>query len=246
MTAPKTYQEAIVALQARLPKVKKARVAKVETKSGPGYSYKYANLSNVSDKLLPLLAELGLSWQTLPRLNDAGTFVLFYRLWHTSGDGDEGEWPIVHSGTMQSVGSAITYARRYALQSVTGLAPEDDDDDAARAESTQETQQQKGRARVQRRNGQPEQPASDGPPLITGPQQKRMVDLFTALGTADKARRLAIAGKVTGRALTTSTEMTQVEAKALIDALSPMVKAGEDGPLLLADLMREDGEPDAA
>jgi hypothetical protein len=245
VSAPTSYNEAVAALQAKLPKVSKARTAKVETTKG-SYTYKYANLSAISEQILPLLAELGLSWVTLPRLNAAGSFVLYYRLRHVSGDGDEGEFPITSSGTMQSVGSAITYARRYCLCSITGLAPEDDDDDAARAETTQETQQQKARGRAQRRTAQPEQPTSDGPALITTAQAKRMVDLFTALGTADKARRLAVAGKVTGRALTTSTEMTQVEAKALIDTLAPMVKAGEDGPLMLADLMREDGEPDAA
>jgi ERF superfamily len=246
VTAPTTYNEALAALQAKLPKVNKARTAKVEMKGGGTYTYKYANLSAISEQVLPLLAELGLSWVTLPRLNAAGSFVLYYRLRHVSGGEDEGEFPITSSGTMQSVGSAITYARRYCLCSVTGLAPEDDDDDAARAETTQETQQQKNRARVQRRTGQPGQPASDGPSLITVAQQKRMVDLFTTLGTADKARRLAIASKVVGRKLATSTEMTEAEAKTLIDALAPMAKAGDDGPLLLADLMREDGEPDAA
>jgi hypothetical protein len=237
---PKTYDEAIVALQARLPKVQKARTAKVEMKGGGTYTYKYANLSNISDQMLPLLAGLGLSWQTMPRLNAAGTFVLYYRLWHVSDSGVEGEWPITHSGTMQSVGSAITYARRYALCAVTGLAPEDDDDDAAKA-SQQEAEQAKGRGRTQRRSTQP---TEDG--RITAAQQKKLGELFTALGTTDKARRLAIAGRVVKKELTASTEMTEVEAKTLIDTLAPMVKAGEDGPLLLADLMRQDGEPDAA
>lgn len=230
---PKTYTEAMAALQARLPAVKKARVAKVKTKSGDDYTYKYANLSAVSEQVLPLLADLGLSWVTMPRLNEAGTFVLYYRLRHVCGDGDEGEWPIQSAGTMQSVGSAITYARRYALCAVTGLAPEDDDDDAGRA-SQQDAEQAKSRGRTQRRATQP----SDG--QITPTQQKKIGELFTALNTVDRARRLAVAGKVAGRAVSSGGELTADEAKKLIDTLAPMVKAGEDGPLLLADLMRED------
>jgi hypothetical protein len=34
---------------------------------------------------------------------------------------------------MQGLGSAITYARRYALMGMAGLAPEDDDGNAASA-----------------------------------------------------------------------------------------------------------------
>lgn len=238
------YDEAVAALQAQLPDIKKARTAKVKMSNGSEYSYKYANLSTISARVLPLLAKHGLSWVTKPQLNANDKFVLYYRLRHVAGGQDDGEFPITSSGTMQSIGSAITYARRYALCSVTGLAPEDDDDDAARAE-TAETQQDKVRGRsAQRRNTQAatQQPA-DGPALITKAQQDRMVKAFVALKTNDKARRLAIASKVTGRTLTTSTEMTEIEAKALLDTLAPMVKAGDDGALLLADLMREDTEP---
>lgn len=233
---PKTYAEAMSALQARLPSVKKAKTAKVEMKGGGTYTYKYANLSNISEQVLPLLAELGLSWVTMPRLNEAGNFVLYYRMRHVHEDGDEGEWPIQSAGTMQSIGSAITYARRYALCAVTGLAPEDDDDDAARA-SQQESEQTKTGGRTQCRAA----PSADG--RISPAQQKKLGEMFTALSTTDKARRLAVAGKLVGRAVSSATELTADEAKTLINALAPLVKAGDDGPLMLADLMREDTEP---
>ena len=38
------------------------------------------------------------------------------------------------NGTPQTIGGAITYARRYALLAVTGVAPDDDDDDGQAAE----------------------------------------------------------------------------------------------------------------
>ena len=40
-----------------------------------------------------------------------------------------GLYPLPASGTPQQIGSAITYARRYCLCAVTGVAPDDDDDD---------------------------------------------------------------------------------------------------------------------
>ena len=40
---------------------------------------------------------------------------------------------IVQKNDMQGLGSAITYARRYGLMSMAGIAPEDDDGNAAAA-----------------------------------------------------------------------------------------------------------------
>jgi hypothetical protein len=54
------------------------------------------------------------------------------RLVHSSG-----QWmqdrvsTMLPTGDPQAVGSAVTYLRRYALQSVAGIAPEDDDGEAA-------------------------------------------------------------------------------------------------------------------
>ena len=44
------------------------------------------------------------------------------------GDAITGTWPL-GSGTQQQLGAAVTYARRYCLCAVTGIAPDEDDDD---------------------------------------------------------------------------------------------------------------------
>src|SRR5690606_36854591 len=93
--------------------------------------YKYADLNDVQEALFPLLAEYGLTWTTAPTLTPNG-FALHYSLRHASGEAIEGDYPLP-SGTPQEIGSAITYARRYALCAVTGLAPVGDDDDGAAA-----------------------------------------------------------------------------------------------------------------
>jgi hypothetical protein len=122
---------ALAAFQAKLPDVIKAQTATVQMKTGGTYKYNYAGLPAVSSVVLPLLGAVGLSFSAKPTFNEAGKFVLAYRLLHSSGDEDRGEYPLPQSGTAQEIGSAITYARRYALCSVVGVAPDEDDDGAA-------------------------------------------------------------------------------------------------------------------
>jgi ERF superfamily len=128
----KTLAEALAALQARLP-----RVAKTSPGQVGNQKYLYADLADISAELLPIMASLGLSFSAHPTLVAEHGFVLHYKL-RLAGcgdeEGDQGYYPLPTSGTPQQVGSAITYARRYTLCAVTGLAPGGDDDDAQAAE----------------------------------------------------------------------------------------------------------------
>lgn len=131
--------EALAKVQANLPHIHKGKEAKVPGKEGrAGYSYKYADLSDVAAAIHPLLAAEGLAWVTKPTLTDDGRFVLAYTLVHgESGQAEEGIYPLPDPlrSTPQQIGSAITYARRYCLSSVTGVVP-DEDDDAQAANDT--------------------------------------------------------------------------------------------------------------
>lgn len=118
---------ALAAFQQELPAVKKTKTATVVTKTGGTYKYSYADLADVSTAVLPLLGKHGLSFSTRPTvLGDR--FVLAYTLLHESGDFVSGEYPLPAHGSAQELGSAISYARRYALCSVVGVAAEEDDD----------------------------------------------------------------------------------------------------------------------
>jgi len=128
-TMPATLAAALVALQAKLPQIRKTKTAKIEKKAGGHFTYRYADLGQVSRVMLPLLAGVGLCFTSRPTV-EAGEFVLVYELLHVSGDSRGGVFPI-RRGTPQEVGSELTYARRQALCAVTGMAPDDDDDDAA-------------------------------------------------------------------------------------------------------------------
>jgi hypothetical protein len=127
-----TLAGALAEVQAHLPTIAKTETATVRSDKG-SYSYSYANLAQVSHAILPLLGKVGLAWICRPTLTEAGKMVLAYRLLHVSGEEVAGEYPLPATGTPQQIGGAITYARRYTLCSVTGVAPEQDDDDAAAA-----------------------------------------------------------------------------------------------------------------
>jgi ERF superfamily protein len=121
---------ALAAFQASLPSVHKGATGQVPGKR----SYKYADLSDLSATVLPLLAKQGLSWMTMPTYDDAGRFVLQYELLHTSGEKRTGTYPLP-TGTAWEIGSALTYGRRYCLAAVTGVAADEDDDGAAAEQS---------------------------------------------------------------------------------------------------------------
>lgn len=134
MTETNTLADALVALQAEMPRITKGETARVRSDKG-SYSYTYADLADVSAQLLPVMTKLGLAFTARPTMQD-GAFVLAYSLMHTSGEREDGAYPLPNSGTPQAIGSAITYARRYCLLAVTGAAPDDEDDDAQAAMTT--------------------------------------------------------------------------------------------------------------
>lgn len=200
---------ALADLQGKLPRITKDLTAKVKSeRTGAQYTYNYADLSLISREVLPLLSGLGMAFTARPTMSE-GRFVLVYELRHTSGEILDGEYPLPDRGTPQEVGSAITYARRYCLCAVTGLAPDDDDHDAIVAEKA---------ARRQRREPKPRTGATPGGPPMDAEQQATIQSLFLKLNMGPQAReaRLAYATKVVERPLKSATEMSHDEAAKVI------------------------------
>jgi hypothetical protein len=114
-------------------------------KTNPHFKSKYADLSAIREACKEPLSKHGIALVQSPSVVE-GRAVLVTRLFNKSGQWIENELSLKpdRGDTPQAVGSAITYARRYAIASLLGIvADEDDDGNAASAapKNGQQTQQ---------------------------------------------------------------------------------------------------------
>ena len=110
----------------------------------PFFNSKYADITSVLKAIKEPLANNGLSFVQMPvhHENEAGVIT---RLMHTSGQWIESTlWLPVGKADAQGVGAAITYARRYALQSILGVPAADDDGNAVSQPTITAEEVQKG------------------------------------------------------------------------------------------------------
>lgn len=109
----------------------------------PHFRSKYADLASVWDACRTALTKNGLSVVQSPRarLEGAGWAVeVETTLLHKSGQFMSDTLTVpMGKADAQAVGSAVTYARRYALAAFVGIAPEDDDGNAATADAPTQT-----------------------------------------------------------------------------------------------------------
>jgi hypothetical protein len=132
--------ETIGALAAALSKAQADITGALKDSSNPFFKSKYADLASCWDACRKQLAANRLSVIQTTRMAEQG-LVLVTTLAHSSGEWIAGEMPVLiavqgKSGefkevTPQAQGSGITYARRYALAAIVGLAQVDDDAEAA-------------------------------------------------------------------------------------------------------------------
>ncbi len=136
---------ALAAFQRELPVVPRNAEGQVPGKR----NYKYADIADLNGAVLPRLAAFGLSWSCMPTRDEQGRFILRWVLAHApTGEHRTGDWEITR-GSNWEIGSAITYARRYCLESVTGVAATEDDDGRA-AQEAATTRREQPRAVVER------------------------------------------------------------------------------------------------
>lgn len=204
---------ALVAAQGAFPHLTKGKIARVPTKNGGEYSYRYADLADILTAVGPALSANGLAVTALPDRTEDGRPALTTRLLHASGQWVEAtaELRVDPAATPQGYGSALTYGRRYALCAALGIAA-DEDDDGALAE-TEHRGRRRERGASQRTTGA----ASDDP--VSEAQLRNIGRLFGALGVTDRDERLAYTSGAVNREVTSSKELTKREASTLIDRL---------------------------
>lgn len=102
----------------------------------PYFKSKYANLGSVIEASRPALAKNGLCVFHRQELTTEGQSILVCTLAHSSGQYIESRFRVVPAkNDIQSLGSYMTYLRRYSYVAICGLADTDDDGEAAVAES---------------------------------------------------------------------------------------------------------------
>jgi len=117
---------------AALLKAQKEMGNAVKNGKNPHFNSKFADLNSVREAVIPLLNENGIL-VLQPMVNVEGNEYVKTILFHDSGETIESYTKIVckSQNDPQALGSAITYARRYGLQSLVCIGAEDDDATAA-------------------------------------------------------------------------------------------------------------------
>ncbi len=99
--------------------------------ANPHFKSKYADLAEVLNTVRPVFSKHGLSITQHPDCTD-GIVEVETMVLHTSGQYMVSSIKVpITKVDAQGVGSAITYARRYSLAAVAGIAQEDDDAESA-------------------------------------------------------------------------------------------------------------------
>jgi len=123
--------ETIIKIMPALIKAQGEFAPAVKAKVNPHFKSKYVPLDVVLDAIAEPLRNNGIAIIQQTDILD-GRMVLLTRLVHESGEWIAGRYPVQPvKADPQGEGSALTYARRYALMAIAGIAPEDDDGNAA-------------------------------------------------------------------------------------------------------------------
>lgn len=109
--------------------------------NNPFFKSKYVPLENVVEAITESASKNGLSFTQFPSSDEDGNVTVGTLVMHSSGEWIEYD-PIKMKPVKndpQSIGSAITYAKRYALSAIFGITSDQDDDGN---EATQTKKQQ--------------------------------------------------------------------------------------------------------
>ena len=105
------------------------QVAKTDS-INPYFKSRYADLASIVKASRPFLAKNGICVIQRTVTNDSGNVFLHTRLCHSSGQWIESNMEVKPpKADIQTMGSYLTYLRRYMYAAVTGVVSSDEDDD---------------------------------------------------------------------------------------------------------------------
>lgn len=123
---------ALARAQGMFPPIERTRTVRVKLKTGGTYTFDYAPLDSVIAAVAKALSENELSYRFIPHVEYKGDYAIVTqtcRLQHSSGQYFEASFPLLTNEMgPQQIGSTSTYGKRYAFESVIGVAAQLDDD----------------------------------------------------------------------------------------------------------------------
>lgn len=152
--------ESLGKISAALLAAQKAITFASKDATNPHFKNKYADLPAVIDAIKPALNSADITFIQSASPSDDGKLHLATRLQHVSGEWIEDTLVMpLPKQDPQGYGSAMTYARRYALAAITGLYQDDDDGNSGSGVGEKPKASQPSRPAPARTADLPEAPA---------------------------------------------------------------------------------------
>ena len=243
--------------QAELTNPEKSLVATIRP-NGPGEaerSFRYAPLSSGLDIVRKTLGQHEIATvQTTAIDQTAGIVNLTTVLAHSSGEWIASEWPVCavsETATPHRMGAALTYARRYALFTLVGIAGEDDIDapDLKAPMPPASAAAKPAPNKHGRLNGGQTIPGRDGTKVVSNPPKPilgaeasatlrdQLLDELKAIASSDDAAIWA------HRILGAKNSLTEADARQVEDAFQAKLATLEDGYLIISHAFRTSVSP---
>ena len=175
METAKNLNEALLMFQGQVGKLPRDGV-------NPHFKSRYATLSSVWDAVRKPLTDCGL---TVKSRIESGEVIT--ELVHAASGESISSRMAIPAGSIQQIGSGITYCRRYSLVTMLNLTTEEDDDGNAAAQAVPVQQQQP----LQKQPAQPAAPAPQQPQASGKPPFEASMCDSRLLGLMVKAAREA-------------------------------------------------------
>lgn len=219
---------ALAKSQGEFPPIPKTKKVDITTKAGMKIKYNYADLADVIRITTPVLAKHGLSITQNPCVVGE-KFSLETTIIHSSGQWKTSYYPLATFDKAQEQGSEITYARRYTLCGVLGVAAEEDDDGSLANEG------EKKKATAKPKEAPKAETKANPNALVTVTQIKQMFSYAQSKGI--KTEQLGEMLKILFNK-TSSKELIENEYQYLMELLR--TKSLEEIQLLMVEKQTED------
>ena len=230
--------ESTAAIAAALAKAQGQIRPAVMDRDNPYFKNRYATLTALWDAARAALAANGLAVAQTTDVDANGNVALITTLMHASGEWIGGVYPVrAADNKPQSLGSAITYARRYAFAAILGLVSDDDDDgNAANAangnekEVTQRTTNGNGGGANVKRQPAPPTASPDDDFPFDDDEEARLRDKLHAIGGKLygkdwEAKRHELAGVFSKGRTHSSKDLTLAELRTFVTKLDERQRA---------------------